>query len=123
MMTRDSPWHARLLGSRWFVSFLEVGDADERCRGAVAIVDHIEDPQWLEREAAALGASHIGYGVTPEMHEWVGDALIATIAEACGEHWSPAADQPGRPRTRRSRARSSGRDRGCRGSRLILEAV
>lgn len=59
----------------------------------VAIVDHIEDPAWLEREAAALGTSHAGYGVTPEMYPWVGDALLATVAEACGEHWSTAAEE------------------------------
>lgn len=58
----------------------------------VAIVDHIEDPEWIEREAAALGASHAGYGVTDEMYPWVGDALIATVAEACAEHWTPTAE-------------------------------
>lgn len=57
----------------------------------VAIVDHIEDPQWVERELGALAAAHVGYGVTPEMYGWVGDALIATIAEACGDQWSDAA--------------------------------
>ena len=57
----------------------------------VAIVDHIEDQAWIEREAAALGASHAGYGVKPEMYAWVGDALIATVAEACGAQWSDAA--------------------------------
>jgi hemoglobin-like flavoprotein len=59
----------------------------------VAIVDHFADSQWVEREAAALGSSHEGYGVTPEMYEWVGDALIATLAEACGPHWSAEADR------------------------------
>jgi hemoglobin-like flavoprotein len=58
----------------------------------VAIVDHLDDPQWIEREAAALGGSHAGYGVTAEMYPWVGDALIATVAEACGESWSTAAE-------------------------------
>ena len=57
-----------------------------------AIVDHIEDPQWVERELSALSSAHVGYGVTPEMYAWVGDALIATLAEACGEHWSVEAD-------------------------------
>jgi hemoglobin-like flavoprotein len=59
----------------------------------VAIVDHIEDPQWVARELSALAATHVGYGVTPEMYPWVGDALIATLAEACGEHWSAQADE------------------------------
>jgi hemoglobin-like flavoprotein len=59
----------------------------------VAIVDHIEDPEWIAREAAVLGGSHAGYGVTPEMYPWVGDALIATVAEACGERWTAAAEE------------------------------
>jgi hemoglobin-like flavoprotein len=58
----------------------------------VAIVDHIEDPQWVERELSALAATHVGYGVTPEMYPWVGEALIATLADACGPDWSPEAE-------------------------------
>jgi hemoglobin-like flavoprotein len=58
----------------------------------VAIVDHIEDPRWVQRELGALAAAHVGYGVTPEMYPWVGDALIATLADACGPEWSPEAD-------------------------------
>ena len=58
----------------------------------VAIVDHIEDPHWVQRELGALASTHVGYGVTPEMYPWVGDALIATMADACGADWSPEAD-------------------------------
>jgi hemoglobin-like flavoprotein len=58
----------------------------------VAIVDHIEDPQWVDRELGALASAHVGYGVTPEMYGWVGEALIATMAEACGEQWSAEAE-------------------------------
>jgi hemoglobin-like flavoprotein len=58
-----------------------------------AIVDHFDDPQWVERELSALAGAHVGYGVTPEMYPWVGEALIATLAEACGEQWSEAAEQ------------------------------
>ncbi len=58
----------------------------------IAIVDNIDDPQWLSRELAGLVATHATYGVTNEMYTWVGDALIATLAEACGDAWSPAAE-------------------------------
>jgi hemoglobin-like flavoprotein len=58
----------------------------------IAIVDNIDDPQWLSRELAGLVASHTSYGVTNEMYAWVGDALLATLAEACGDAWSPAAE-------------------------------
>jgi hemoglobin-like flavoprotein len=58
-----------------------------------ALVDHVEDLAWLSRELATLAANHASYGVTAEMYPWVGDALIETLAEACGEAWSPEAEQ------------------------------
>jgi|JI10StandDraft_1071094.scaffolds.fasta_scaffold11508_5 hemoglobin-like flavoprotein len=59
----------------------------------VALVDHLDDPGWLERELAGLAASHAGYGVTAEMYPWVGGALVATLREACGPAWTEAAEQ------------------------------
>ena len=58
-----------------------------------ALVDHLEEPAWLGRELATLAANHRGYGVTAEMYPWVGDALIATLREACGDAWTPAAER------------------------------
>jgi hemoglobin-like flavoprotein len=58
-----------------------------------ALVDHIDDPAWLDRELATLAANHVRYGVTREMYPWVGEALIATLAEACGDAWSPDAER------------------------------
>jgi nitric oxide dioxygenase len=58
-----------------------------------SIVDHIDDPAWLGRELSSLAAKHTGYGVRPEMYPWVGDALIATLAEACGDAWTPEAER------------------------------
>jgi hemoglobin-like flavoprotein len=58
-----------------------------------ALVDHLGEPAWLDRELPALAASHASYGVTTEMYGWVGDALIATVAEACGDEWTPAAER------------------------------
>lgn len=59
----------------------------------VSIVDHIDNPAWLERELSAMARSHTGYGVTHAMYAWVGDALIATLREACGPSWSDDAEQ------------------------------
>jgi len=59
----------------------------------VAIVDHIDSPEWLDRELGAMARSHVSYGVTSPMYGWVGDALIETLREACGASWSEAADQ------------------------------
>jgi hemoglobin-like flavoprotein len=55
----------------------------------MAVLDHIEEPQWLGDRLSALGEQHLRYGVTPEMYDWVGDALIAAIAEATADVWSP----------------------------------
>jgi hemoglobin-like flavoprotein len=55
----------------------------------VAVLDHIEDAPWLQDTLGALGAKHVGYGVTPEMYGWVGASLLATLAEVAGPAWSP----------------------------------
>jgi hemoglobin-like flavoprotein len=58
----------------------------------VAIVDHLDDPAWMERQLDTLARAHRGYGVTPEMYPPVGSALLATLREACGDEWSTAAE-------------------------------
>ena len=58
-----------------------------------ALIDHVDDPSWLGRELSTLAANHTTYGVTAEMYPWVGEALIATLREACGEAWSPEAER------------------------------
>ncbi|HEY4060077.1 MAG TPA: globin domain-containing protein [Kofleriaceae bacterium] len=57
-----------------------------------AIIDNIEDQTWMKSELPLLVAKHVSYGVTNEMYAWVGDALIATIAAACGDTWTPTAE-------------------------------
>jgi hemoglobin-like flavoprotein len=59
-------------------------------RALVAVMDHLEDVPWLEQTLGVLGAKHVGYGVTPEMYDWVGDALLSTLAEVAGSDWTPA---------------------------------
>ena len=58
-------------------------------RALVAVLDRIEDGAWLTETLEALGAKHVDYGVTDEMYSWVGDALLAALAEAAGEAWTP----------------------------------
>src|SRR5512140_1386448 len=50
----------------------------------VAVLDHLEDAPWLKDTLGALGAKHVGYGVTREMYDWVGACLIAALAETAG---------------------------------------
>ncbi len=58
-----------------------------------AVIEHLEDAPWLAHNLGALGARHADYGVTEEMYAWVGDALLATLAEVAGDDWSPALAQ------------------------------
>lgn len=56
----------------------------------VAVLDHLEDPPWLEQHLAGLGARHVVYGVTPRMYDFVGECLVATLMEVAGDDWLPA---------------------------------
>jgi hemoglobin-like flavoprotein len=56
----------------------------------VAVMDHLEDAPWLTQTLRGLGEKHKEYGVTREMYDWVGDALLTTLSEAVGPEWTPA---------------------------------
>lgn len=58
-------------------------------RALVAVIDRVEDGAWLTETLHALGAKHIDYGVKDEMYPWVGDSLLATLAEVAAEQWTP----------------------------------
>jgi nitric oxide dioxygenase len=57
------------------------------------IVDHVEDAAWLRQELRAVAGSHVRYGVRPDMYPWVGEALIETLRDACGDEWSEEAER------------------------------
>lgn len=59
----------------------------------VAVLDHLEDASWLAATLGGLGKKHVGYGVTPEMYAWVGESLVATLAESAGSEWSPETER------------------------------
>lgn len=54
----------------------------------VAVMDHLEDAPWLTEQLTALGKKHVDYGVTEEMYGWVGESLLATLAEIAGSDWT-----------------------------------
>ena len=54
----------------------------------VAVLDRIEDGEWLADTLGALGRKHVGYGVRDEMYDWVGHALLQTLAEIAGDDWN-----------------------------------
>jgi hemoglobin-like flavoprotein len=55
----------------------------------VAVVDHLEDAPWLTEQLGALGAKHLDYGVDDEMYDWVGECLLAALAEVAADDWTP----------------------------------
>jgi len=55
----------------------------------LAVLDHLDDAAWLSETLGALGAKHVSYGVTAEMYPWVGECLIAALADLCGDAWTP----------------------------------
>lgn len=58
-------------------------------RALLAVIEHVEDTQWLSETLSAMGKKHVDYGVTEEMYDWVGASLLATLAEAAGPAWTP----------------------------------
>lgn len=55
-----------------------------------SVVDRLEDTPWLESMLVQLGCGHAYYGVTEEMFEWFGEALIASLADELGGHFNAA---------------------------------
>ncbi len=54
-----------------------------------AVVERLEDANWLTETLTAMGRKHVDYGVTDEMYDWVGASLLATLAEVAGPAWTP----------------------------------
>lgn len=54
-----------------------------------AVLDHLEDAAWLRATLHTMGATHVQYAVTTEMYDWVGEALLATLAEVAADAWTP----------------------------------
>ena len=55
----------------------------------VAVIQQLEDIGWLSLTLKQLGARHVAYGVTDEMYGWVGESLLAALAEVAGPEWTP----------------------------------
>ncbi|APR82225.1 flavohemoprotein [Minicystis rosea] len=62
-------------------------------RALGAVMDHLDDAPWLAETLGSLGDKHVAYGVTNEMYSWVGDALVAALAEVAGEEWTPEVER------------------------------
>ena len=56
----------------------------------VTVLDRLQDAEWFAHTLQALGERHARYGVTDEMYGWVGECLLAALAESAGADWTPA---------------------------------
>ena len=65
-------------------------DAQHRAfaAGLNTVLMSLENTEQLKRYLGALGRRHVGYGVTPEMYAWAGDALIETLRDSLGDGWT-----------------------------------
>lgn len=54
----------------------------------IAVIDNLEDQVWLTNTLQSMGQKHVSYEVTEEMYPWVGECLIATLAELAGDSWT-----------------------------------
>ena len=54
----------------------------------VAVVDHLEEPEWLAETLGNMGMQHVDYGVTAEMYPWVAECLLDTLADIAADQWS-----------------------------------
>ena len=59
----------------------------------LAVMDHLEDGDWLAETLGNMGAQHVDYEVTEEMYPWVAESLMAALAEILGEDWTPEHQQ------------------------------
>ena len=54
----------------------------------VAVVDHLEEPEWLAETLGNMGMQHVDYGVTAEMYPWVAECLLDTLADIAARAWN-----------------------------------
>ncbi|WLP89914.1 globin domain-containing protein [Gordonia sp. NB41Y] len=55
----------------------------------IAVVDHLDDPEWLTSTLGAMGRRHAALGVTEPMYGAVAECMIAAMSEIGGQDWSP----------------------------------
>ena len=53
-----------------------------------AVIDHLEDADWVKSNMEALGLRHQSYEITGEMYDMWIEALVETLQELSGEAWS-----------------------------------
>lgn len=69
----------------------DIGPQAKMLREAViAVLDHLDDAEWLSGTLGALGRKHAGWGVTAPMYDAVAECMIAAMEELGADAWTPA---------------------------------
>lgn len=67
----------------------DISDQGRKLMQAIGfVVANLRRPESLLPAVAALGARHAGYGVEPSHYDTVGQALLDTLAEGLGPHFT-----------------------------------
>lgn len=53
------------------------------------LVNHLDDADTVTREITGLAQRHTHYGVRPAHYTTAGQALVQTLSDGLGEHWTP----------------------------------
>lgn len=68
----------------------DIGPQTKMLREAiVAVLDHLDDAEWLTTTLGGLGKKHAGWGVTPPMYDAVAKSMITAMEELGGPAWTP----------------------------------
>lgn len=53
------------------------------------LVANVDDPDFVKQTMVGVGRKHVDYGVEDHMYAWVGECLVATLAQVSADEWSP----------------------------------
>jgi hemoglobin-like flavoprotein len=53
------------------------------------LVNHLDDAETVSRELTGLAQRHTHYGVRPGHYTTAGQALVQTLSDGLGDHWTP----------------------------------
>jgi nitric oxide dioxygenase len=89
-------FHIRLFASAVFVRPLFGTEAEEQTRKFIStlanIVASLDSRADLDAAAERLAQQHVELGVSEEHHAIVGEALLWSLEQSLGPHWTPSVE-------------------------------
>ncbi len=53
-----------------------------------ALVDRVDDPEFVRDSMLDVGRRHLDYGVEDHMYAWLGECLLETMKQVSAEAWN-----------------------------------